>query len=110
MRSLTRSRWLNKLIARRPVTIRHAANSLRAKLGCEDLELRTTPAVTAIRIDPINPTEGVPFGTAAAPVKIGEFTVNNFNFIAEPINYSAEIAWGDGTITSGFGPSTDIRF
>ncbi|MFO0802261.1 MAG: PKD domain-containing protein [Gemmataceae bacterium] len=109
MRLLTRSRWIKNLVQRRPVTIRHA-NPLRARLGCEDLELRTTPAVIAINPGTLTATEGVPFGAPNAEVKIGEFTINNFNVAPEPTLYSASIHWGDGVITSGLGPPATIRF
>ena len=72
----------------------------------ELLEQRTLLAVTSISIDAINPTEGVPFGTAASPKQIATFDVNNYIGVDESSEYSALIAWGDGTTSAGLGPVT----
>ena len=72
----------------------------------ELLEGRTLLAVTAINVDAINPTEGVPFGTAASPKQIATFDVNNYIGVDESSEYSALIAWGDGTTSAGLGPVT----
>jgi hypothetical protein len=70
------------------------------------LEPRTLLAVTSITINPINPTEGVPFGTVAKPAQIATFVVNNFIGIDESSQYSAVIDWGDGAKSAGLGPVT----
>ena len=75
----------------------------------EMLEARTLLTITSININPINPTEGVPFGSAASPVQIATFDVNNFIGIDESSQYSAVIAWGDGSQSAGLGPVT-IQF
>ena len=62
--------------------------------------------MTAINVDAINPTEGVPFGTAASPKQIATFDVNNYIGVDESSEYSALIAWGDGTTSAGLGPVT----
>jgi hypothetical protein len=79
---------------------------MRRQALVEALESRTLLAVTAININAINPTEGVPLGTASAPAQIATFTVNNYIGIDESSQYSAVISWGDGTQSAGLGPVT----
>ena len=62
--------------------------------------------ITAININAINPTEGVPFGSAASPAQIATFDVNNFIGLDESSQYSAVIGWGDGSQSAGLGPVT----
>jgi hypothetical protein len=77
---------------------------MRARL--ELLEDRALLAVTSITVNPINPTEGVPFGSAVAQAQIGKFVVNNYIGIDESSLYSASVKWGDGTESAGLGPVT----
>jgi hypothetical protein len=72
----------------------------------EILEARSLLTVTSINILSLNPTEGAPLGSANAPSKIATFTVNNYTGVDESSQYSAEILWGDGTVSSGLGPVT----
>ncbi len=67
------------------------------------------PMITAIHINPINPTEGIALGSAAAPVQIATFTVSGYTGVDESSRYSALINWGDGGQSAGLGNVT-IQF
>ncbi len=83
--------------------------SIRRLRLVEVLEQRTLLAVTSISVNAINPTEGVPFGSASVPAQIGNFDVNNYIGVDESSEYSAVINWGDGAQSAGLGPVT-IQF
>src|SRR6185312_16359243 len=85
------------------------ARKAQRRSSFESLEPRTLLTVTSININAINPTEGAPFGSAAAPSQIATFNVNNYTGVDESSLYSAEIGWGDGTQSAGLGPVT-IQF
>ena len=82
---------------------------IRRQAVIESLEDRIVMAVTSITVLPITPTEGVPFGTSSTPVPVAQFTVNNYIGIDESSEYSADIKWGDGTVSGGLAGPT-IQF
>jgi large repetitive protein len=89
------------------MTARSSRRRLEALI--ETLEHRTLLSITSITVNAINPTEGTPLGSAANPVQIGNFDVNNFIGLDESSQYSAVINWGDGSQSAGLGPVT-IQF
>ena len=95
----------------RPVARSTKRTSLRPlhRARLEALEPRSLLTVTAINVLAINPTEGVPFGSASTPAQVGTFQDNNYIGTDQSSQYSANINWGDGTESAGLGPPT-IRF
>jgi hypothetical protein len=82
---------------------------IRRHAAIESVEPRVLMAVTSITVLPIAPTEGVPFGTTSSPVPVAQFTVDNYIGIDESSEYSADIKWGDGTVSGGLAGPT-IQF
>jgi large repetitive protein len=93
----------------RAASMKIQSSRRRQGMLVETLEHRTLLSVTSINVNAINPTEGTPLGSAANPVQIGNFDVNNFIGLDESSQYSAVISWGDGTQSAGLGPVT-IQF
>ena len=104
-------RRLRGLVRRRPDggPLRRRSLAARRHAPFEVLEARALLTVTSININAINPTEGEPFGSAATPDQVATFDVNNYIGVDESSEYSATIAWGDGSTSAGLGPVT-IKF
>jgi hypothetical protein len=98
-----RSRWLPRSLHKTPSSPARRPS----RLGFEPLEARDVPAIIAMSFNgAFTATEGANTGMA---VPIANFTTNNYSTGQDQSGQlTAEVLWGDGTVSAGFGSPTVV--